>query len=149
MFEFAAHYAWLIPLCPLIACGLLGLIGYKIKPYAHVPAIVAMGISFLIAISLLIGLSSGALQAENLRDIQYFDWFTAGNFHIEAAITIDQLTALYLSFITGIGLLIFIYAIGYNAQGINIQARVCFIQYSQFGLQHGHLENFISFLLTS
>ena len=113
MFEFAAQYAWLIPICPLIACGLLGLIGYKIKPYAHVPAIVAMGISFLIAISLLIGLSSGALQAENLRDIQFFDWFTAGNFHIEAAITIDQLTALYLSFITGIGLLIFIYAIGY------------------------------------
>ncbi len=113
MFEFAAQHAWLIPICPLIACGLLGLIGYKIKPYAHVPAIVAMGISFVIAISLLIGLSSGALQAENLRDIQYFDWFTAGNFHIEAAITIDQLTALYLSFITGIGLLIFIYAIGY------------------------------------
>ncbi|MGN6367536.1 MAG: NADH-quinone oxidoreductase subunit L [Phycisphaerae bacterium] len=110
MFQYAAHNAWLIPLAPLIACALIGLVGYKIKPYAHVPAILAMIFSFILALSLLIGLSTGA---DPIRNVSLFDWFTAGNFHINAAYTIDQLTALYLTFVTGIGLLIFIYAVGY------------------------------------
>ncbi|HUO07998.1 MAG TPA: NADH-quinone oxidoreductase subunit L [Phycisphaerae bacterium] len=113
MIQFAAQYPWLIPLLPLLTCALIGLIGYKIKPYAHIPAILSVFFSFVLSIALLIGLSNGSLKAENLHDLPVFDWFTAGNFHVAAAVSIDQLTALYLSFITGIGLLIFIYAAGY------------------------------------
>lgn len=113
MIDFAAHYPWLIPALPLLACVLIGLFGRWLKGAAHVPALLAMAGSFALAISLLLGLNSGALHAENLRDLPVFDWFFAGNFHIPVAVSIDQLTALYLTFVTGIGLLIFIFAVGY------------------------------------
>ncbi len=111
MLDFAAHYPWLIPALPLAACVLIALLGTKLKGLAHIPAILAMIGSTAIALSLLFGLSNGSLQP--IRDLPLFDWISVSSFHVNVAITIDQLTALYLTFITGIGLLIFIYAAGY------------------------------------
>jgi NADH-quinone oxidoreductase subunit L len=109
--DFAVHYPWLIPICPLVACVFIALFGTKLKGLAHLPAIVAMLFSVTLALTLLYGLSTSAIQP--IRDLPVFDWIWVSNFHVQAAVTIDQLTALYLSFITGIGLLIFIYAAGY------------------------------------
>jgi NADH-quinone oxidoreductase subunit L len=109
--QFAAQYPWLIPFCPLLACVFIALFGTKLKGLAHIPAIVAMLFSAALALTLLYGLSSGALQP--IRDLTIFDWIFVNHFHIPFAVTIDQLTAIYLSFITGIGLLIFIFAAGY------------------------------------
>ncbi len=111
MLDFATHYPWLIPALPLIACLLIAAFGSKLKGLAHIPAILAMIGSCALALTLLFGISNGSIQP--IRDLHLFNWFSAGNFHVEAAITIDQLTAFYLSFITGIGLLIFIFASAY------------------------------------
>ncbi len=113
MFEFAAHYSWLIPLLPLIACVLAGLCMWKARNAAHIPPILAMIGSFILAITLLIGLTQHPSRAAQLQNNQVFEWFSAGTLHIGAASSIDQLTAVYLSFITGIGLLIFIFSVGY------------------------------------
>ncbi len=111
MFEFAAQYPWLIPALPLLACVFIALFGSKLKGLSHVPAILAMAGSFVLAISLLMGISGDPSKA--IHDREIFSWFSTGTFHVPVAVTIDQLTAIYLSFITGIGLLIFIYAAGY------------------------------------
>ena len=57
---------------------------------------------------------NAATRPKAIHDQHVFDWFSAGGFQCPCRLsTVDQLTAIYLSFITGIGLLIFIYAAGY------------------------------------
>ncbi len=115
MIQFAAQYPWLIPGLPLLAALVIGSLGKWLKGWAHVPAILAMLGSFALSIALLIGLNKGpdAGGIAPIIDFNLFEWISAGNFHVPVALTIDPLTAIYLSFITGISLLIFIYASGY------------------------------------
>jgi len=114
------YYSWLIPALPLLAAVVIGSFaigGGGLKRFAHIPAILAMLGAAAIALGILQGFSSGRIGT---TDINLFQWFSvsstasvASNFVVPVTIHLDQLTALYLSFITGIGLLIFIYASGY------------------------------------
>jgi NADH-quinone oxidoreductase subunit L len=45
----------------------------------------------------------------------YFTWMTAGNFHIDFALQVDQLTIVMLGVVTFVGMLIHIYSVGYMA----------------------------------
>ncbi|MCL2648137.1 MAG: NADH-quinone oxidoreductase subunit L, partial [Phycisphaerales bacterium] len=101
----------LIPGLPLIACALIGVCGRWLKGASHIPAVLAMIGSLCIALAIVVGQTNGSLAP--LKDVQLFDWIMAGPLHVNVAFSVDQLTALYLSFITGIGLLIFIFAAGY------------------------------------
>ena len=56
---------------------------------------------------------SRAAGQSNVDVGHFLSGLAVGRLHVPVAIYIDQLTALYLTFITGIGLLIFIYAAGY------------------------------------
>src|ERR1041384_2861865 len=110
MFDFAKNNAWLIPALPLLACVIIAVFGKWLKGAAHWPAWVAMIGSCILSILLLVGLSQDTIKPfEQIL----FTWFSVGSFHVPVAIAVDQLTALYLTFITGIGLLIFVYAAGY------------------------------------
>src|SRR3954454_8789711 len=110
MFDFAKNNAWLIPALPLLACVIIGVFGKWLKGAAHLPAWLAMIGSCILSLLLLWGMSTEAIKPfeQNL-----FTWFSVGSFHVPVEIAVDQLTAIYLSFITGIGLLIFVYAAGY------------------------------------
>jgi len=106
------QYAYLIPLFPLAAAVLIGLLGAKVlKGFSHVPAILAMVASLVVALGVLAAFSGAHGAAAYKHD--YFNWIAAGKFLATAGIFVDQLSALYVSFVTGIGLLIFIYASGY------------------------------------
>ena len=109
MYEFAKDYAWLIPALPLAACAFIALFGCKLKGMAHIPAWLAMVGSFILSMAILLGIG----HEEKPITLHVFEWFSAGNFKVGADLYIDHLTAIYLSFITGIGLMIFIYAAGY------------------------------------
>jgi len=115
VFEFVRNHnlAWLIPALPLLASAFIAVFGKWLKGAAHIPAWIAMAGSFALSITLLLGINADPSQT--IKDSQVFQdaWFAAGNFHVPLAINVDQLTAVYLTFITGIGLLIFIFAAGY------------------------------------
>ena len=103
-------YIWLIPLLPLagflinglgrniLSKGLIGFIG-----------------SFVVLLSF--GLSIGAfLQVKSSGvpiNVSVFDWFSVGAFKVQFAFLIDQLSALMLLIITGVGFLIHLYSVGY------------------------------------
>ncbi|MDB5152981.1 MAG: NADH-quinone oxidoreductase subunit 12 [Mucilaginibacter sp.] len=103
-------YIWLIPLLPLagflinglgrniLSKGLIGFIG-----------------SFVVLLSF--GLSIGAfLQVKSSGvpiNVSVFDWFAVGAFKVQFAFLIDQLSALMLLIITGVGFLIHLYSVGY------------------------------------
>jgi NADH-quinone oxidoreductase subunit L len=103
---------WLIPLFPLIGFALNGLFGRRLaKPIVNVVAIGSVALSFAYAMFVLSKLYP--LQAPFSE--HYFTWIKSGALQINFDMTVDRLTAVMLSVVTGVGLLIHIYSIGYMA----------------------------------
>ena len=106
------HHLWLIPAFPLagfLACGLVG----RRAPKGFVSA-VAVGsvlLSFLWAVRILAAL--GPMEAPYVE--RYFTWIQSGDLRIGFDLAVDRLTAVMLMVVTGVGLLIHIYSIGYMA----------------------------------
>jgi NADH-quinone oxidoreductase subunit L len=99
---------WMIPALPLagfLLCGLLGpRLGKKFVTLAGVGSVVL----------------STAAAYWWLLDLRHFpvvetlgSWISAGGFSVDLSLRLDQLSALMLSFITFVGLLIHIYSVGY------------------------------------
>src|SRR5438105_3958196 len=87
---FAVHYAWLIPLLPLIGAIVAGFFGARfLKQQSHWPIWIGVGASALLSLSLLFGMlglwgkvhdapGSGSHDAELSTTVRWFDWITAG-----------------------------------------------------------------------
>ena len=103
---------WLIPFFPLIGFLLNGLFGKRFgKPVVNVIAIGSVMASFLYVLALLFKLSPLTTPyAEH-----YFTWIHSGFLQIGCDMFVDRLTAVMLLVVTGVGLLIHTYSIGYMA----------------------------------
>jgi len=103
-------YIWLIPVLPLAGFIINGL-GRKSLSEKMIGFIG----SFLILVSF--GLSLAAflqIKASGQPiNVNYFDWISVGFFKVPFAFLIDQLSAIMLLIITGVGFLIHLYSIGY------------------------------------
>ncbi len=99
----------LIPLLPLAAFIINILFGRSlIKDKAHwvsCPTIIG---SFVISVITLIDVINGKIIDEDL-----YTWIISGKFRVSVGFLIDQLTAVMLFVVTGVGSLIFIYSAGY------------------------------------
>jgi len=105
------NLVWLVPLIPLLGFvinglgrntfskGVIGFIGSGV-----------ILISFVISAGIFLALNNDPGSA---REIFLFDWINAGGLHIPISFLVDQLSAIMLLIITGIGFLIHIYSIGY------------------------------------
>ena len=101
---------WLIPIFPFIGFLLNGLFGKKLpKSVINAIAIGSVALSFAWVLKTLAGL--GSIEAAYSE--HYFTWIQSGALNIEAGFTLDRLTAVMLLIVTGVGLLIHTYAIGY------------------------------------
>ena len=116
-----AQYPWLIPALPLLACVLIGAFGKWLKGLAHVPAILAMVGSCALALATPVWALATTADCK-LINVRSSTGSPSAVSASRFASTIDHLTALYLSFITGIGLLIFIYAAGLHEGGLRLLA---------------------------
>ena len=105
-------YLWLIPIFPLLGFLLNGLFGRKMpKSMINLFAIGSVALSFAWAVKTLVGL--GPLEAKYIE--HYFTWIQSGPLQINIDFAVDRLTAVMLMVVTGVGLLIHIYAVGYMA----------------------------------
>jgi len=103
---------FLIPVLPLLAfvCDLL--LGRWIAgKWAHIPAWLALGISLGLSVAAAFRVGSGGPIAQTLW--RWMPGAYLGGFDAPFTVYIDQLTAIMLCIITGIGLLIHIYSAGY------------------------------------
>lgn len=103
-----------VPLLPLIGFAVLGLFGKKLKNEALIGFIgsATVGSGFIIA--LMIFLSMIGMPEENRSAVvRIFTWIQAGNFSLDLAYQVDQLSILFTLIITGVGFLIHLYSIGY------------------------------------
>ncbi len=101
---------WLIPLFPLAGFLLNGLLGRRLsRQLINMIAIGSVAVSFLYVVVLLFR-SYPLATPMSEHD---FTWIESGFLQIGFDLTVDRLTAVMLMVVTGVGLLIHIYAMGY------------------------------------
>ena len=105
-----ADYLWLIPFLPFAAFLVTLLFGkWCIKGAAHWLPVLAMAGSFGLSIAAFLETRG----AEEPAVVELWRWFSVGSFRVPVSLQLDQLSAVMLLVVTGIGLLIFIYSRGY------------------------------------
>ncbi len=106
------QHLWLIPAFPLTGFLLNGLLGRRAgKAFVNAVAIGTVLLSFLWAVKTIWALAP--LETTHLE--RYFAWIEIGDLRIGYDLAVDRLSAVMLLVVTGVGLLIHIYAIGYMA----------------------------------
>jgi NADH-quinone oxidoreductase subunit L len=101
---------WLIPILPLLGFLANGLFGRRIpKALINTFAVGSVALSFAWVVKTLLALSP--LETKYVE--HYFTWIQSGMLNIGVDFAVDRLTAIMLMVVTGVGLLIHIYAVGY------------------------------------
>lgn len=110
--ETTRFFTSLIILSPFVGFLINGLFGKKLgNKFVSAVAILGVGIPFISVLSIFFkGL--GTHHTDALK-IKFFDWINFADLQIGAAYQIDQLSLIFGLFITGVGLLIHIYSVGY------------------------------------
>ncbi|MDD9820731.1 MAG: NADH-quinone oxidoreductase subunit L [Nitrospira sp.] len=98
----------LIPLLPLLAFVILGLAGHVVKTRAHLIAVPAVGLSFLLSVLACVEVANG-----HVLNIALYTWATSGDLTIRLGLYVDQLTAAMLLLVTVVSGLVHVYTIGY------------------------------------
>src|SRR5579872_6400570 len=101
-------HLWLIPVLPLVGAAINGLFGKRFS--RQTVAAIALGFSAVaFAMALWIATQASLLPVlENLAP-----WIPAGDFQVDFAFYLDQLSLVMLLVVTGVGFLIHIYSVGY------------------------------------
>jgi len=97
-----------IPLLPFAAFVILGLFGHWIKDRAHLVAVPAVAVSFLLSLLTFVDVAGGRHTT-----IPLYTWLTSGDLRIELALHVDRLTAVMLLLVTTVSGLVHVYTIGY------------------------------------
>ncbi|MGA2212047.1 MAG: NADH-quinone oxidoreductase subunit L [Bryobacteraceae bacterium] len=101
---------WLIPIFPLLGFLANGLFGRRIpKALINAIAVGSVALSFAWVVKTLVGL--GPIETKYVE--HYYSWIQSGVLNIGVDFAVDRLTAIMLMVVTGVGLLIHIYAVGY------------------------------------
>jgi len=120
---------WLIPAAPLLAAIVTALLGPKLLRYkSHLPCWSALAVSFLCSLILLLkilpSVESGAAPVDGEVAIAHsasgpqviatgFEWFSVGSLHANIELRADSITAIMLTMVTGVSLLVAIFGSGY------------------------------------
>ena len=123
MIPWIVQYLWLIPALPLLAAGVSALLKQRHRISAASLAIGSMGLAFLLSCAAF----SETLGAHVGRQYHNFDWFVLGETTLKLGWVLDPLTAVMLVMVTFVGLLIFIYSLGYMAHDDNFTRFFCFL----------------------
>ena len=109
------HNIWLIPLLPLIGACIAGFFGKWLKGQSHWPIWLSVGASAVLSFVLLSQVMSATPAADGTVKVlsPVYEWFAAGNFHVEVSYLIDPLTSVMLCVVCGIGFLITVFSAGY------------------------------------
>jgi NADH-quinone oxidoreductase subunit L len=104
---------WLIPALPLLGFCVLLLTGKRIgEPTAGYLATAMTGGSFLLGVAVFADLVTRNGEERQIT-VKLFDWLKVGQLDVGVTALVDPLSITMVLFVTGIGTLIHLYAIGY------------------------------------
>jgi NADH-quinone oxidoreductase subunit L len=122
-------HLWLIPLLPLIGGAINGFIGRRLtRRAAATVAIAFCAASF--AMVLYVGLRFSSLAIPHIETVA--PWIRVGAFQADFAFYLDQLSLVMLLVVTGVGLLIHIYSIGYMWEEGGFHRFFCYLNLFMF-----------------
>jgi NADH-quinone oxidoreductase subunit L len=112
------NFLSLIIFAPLLGAVINWLIGGRLKNelFSGVVACSAVGVACIVAFIIAFGIGTpheGALYGTKPVLDQIWTWIQVGNFRADFGLGMDRLSAIYVCFITFVGLLIHIFATGY------------------------------------
>ena len=105
---------WLLVAVPLASAAVLLLAGRRADRWGHLLGTAAPLVSFLLGLVMFVELLAHGAE-ERITEHALFTWMEVGSFSIQMGVRYDQLSALFVLLITGVGSLIHIYSIGYMA----------------------------------
>jgi len=103
---------WLLIALPLVGSAILLLGGRKLNKWGAYLGVFTVLIDAVIAIAMLIAMMGNSAEQRTFSQNQ-FSWMFAGNFKVDMAFQIDQLSMVFVLLITIVGTLIHIYSLGY------------------------------------
>ena len=120
---------WLIPAAPLLAAIITALLGPQLLRYkSHLPCWSALAVSFVCSLILLLKILPSVEQAatpvkgevaiaQSAAGPQVmasgFEWFSVGSLHADIELRADSITAIMLTMVTGVSLLVAVFGSGY------------------------------------
>jgi NADH-quinone oxidoreductase subunit L len=110
----AVTWLWLVPLLPLagfIANGALALARPQTKTLVSVIGVGVLVAAFAVAAAVVAALAG--LHPTAPLVFHYWQWIGVGNLGVDAALQLDQLSAVMLLVVTGVGSLIHVFSVGY------------------------------------
>ncbi|HWE84311.1 MAG TPA: NADH-quinone oxidoreductase subunit L [Terracidiphilus sp.] len=122
-----ARILWLIPAVPIVASGVIALLKQPRRQLASGLAIGSLAISLALAIAAFAHVLSGWASGHAVRETVNFSWLQFGTSPVELGWVLDPLAAVMLVMVTFVGLLIFIYSVGYMAHDENFTRFFCFL----------------------
>jgi NADH-quinone oxidoreductase subunit L len=105
----AIGVSWLVPLLPLAGFALILLLGRRLRERSAFLATGLAGASFLVSVA--IWLQVAGEPATHIRPL--FTWIGAADLQVAFDLQVDQLTAVMLLVVTGVGSLVHLYSYGY------------------------------------
>ena len=124
-----ADKIWLIPLLPLIAAGVLAFVREN-RTLASFCAVGSMGAACVLSFIAFLSTPSEA----GVHPTWNFTWLEVGRTPMQLGFVLDPLTACMLMMVTFIGLLIFIYSMGYMADDPRYTRFFCYMSLFAAGM---------------
>ena len=119
---------WLIPVLPLLAAGIIAVNKQPKRKLAASLAIGSMAIGFLLSLCAFAAtLGHHGEGHEAFREVFSFNWIQFGGQWMSIGWVLDPLTAIMLMMVTFVGMLIFIFSVGYMAHDQNFMRFFCFL----------------------
>src|SRR4026209_1125323 len=103
------HLAWRPPARPLAGALIIRSFGRRIGRRAHWAAVPAVDLAFVVSLLAFLRV----WQGHETFTGPLFDWVVAGTFRAPVTLQRDQLSAVMLLVVTGVGFLIHVYSAGY------------------------------------
>ncbi len=119
-------YLWLIPVLPLVAAGIIAVNKQPKRKLAASLAIGSMAMGFLLSLCAFAA-TLGHHGEGAFRETFSFNWIQFGGQWMSLGWVLDPLTAVMLMMVTFVGMLIFIFSIGYMAHDQNFMRFFCFL----------------------
>jgi len=113
---------WLIPALPMLAAGFSALMPKEERRASATLAIGSMSVSLVLAL-----IAFAEALAHPARQVVNFPWMQFGSQWVSLGWLLDPLAAVMLVMVTFVGLLIFIYSLGYMAHDDNFTRFFCFL----------------------
>ena len=107
-------WAWLMIAIPALGAALLLLGGSALDKLGPPLAVGAVAASFGVAVALFASLLTSPVESRAVS-VPLYEWIATPTWSVDAGLLIDTLSILFALLITGVGMLIHIYSLGYMA----------------------------------